>query len=316
MDAGGPVSRFLRHWKPDLGIFVESEIWPNTIRKAAASDVPLALVNARLSARSAARWHKAARSARTIFGSFGIIHCQDQNTTDALYGLGLRHARRGVNLKSIVPPPQFDQLERARLAKAFFDRPIWAAVSTHPGEDEIMLAAHAQLRVHHPEAALILVPRHPERAAQIKALCSGHAVAQRSTGEAPGPHTSVYLADTMGETDLWFDLAPLCCLCGSFTDVGGHTPFEPASAGATLIHGPHYANHAEAYRRFQSANASIEVHDAASLAAALDLMLRNPDEARALARAAEPLAKAGQDALERLATECLALSKIDVPSHA
>ncbi len=307
LDAGGPVKRFLEHWRPDLGIFVESEIWPNTIRKAAQHDVPLALVNARLSQRSANRWQKARNTAREIFGRFSIIHCQDQDTTDTLYQIGLRHARRGVNLKSIIRPAQIDELELARLVKAFADRPIWSAVSTHPGEDEIMLDAHQRLLAEHPNAALILVPRHPERAGDIRAMAKGWNLAQRSRNEQPDTGTSIYLADTIGETDLWFRLAPICCLCGSFGDAGGHTPFEPAAAGASLLHGPRYANHSEAYSSFLAAHASIEVDNAATLATTLDHLICNPGKANALARAAEPLASSGHEALTRLANECLAL---------
>ena len=307
LDAKGPVTRFLNHWKPDLGIFIESEIWPNILHAAAKADVPMALVNARMSVRSARRWLRVKHTARGILGKFGLIHCQDRATADALYAMGLRHARQGVNLKSIVPPPQVDPLEQARMKATFQDRPIWTAVSTHPGEEQIILEAHARLRVLMPNAALILVPRHPERAPEILALGQDHTIAQRSVGQDPAPNTSVYLADTIGETDLWFSLAPVCCLCGSFTNVGGHTPFEPASAGTALVHGPHYANHAEAYAKFQAANASIEVGDAPTLAAAVDLLLRNPTETKALARAALPLAAAGQDALGRLARECCAL---------
>lgn len=310
LDAGGPVRRFLRHWRPDLGIFVESEIWPNMIETAARANLPLALVNARLSERSAARWIRFGRSARQIFGRFGLIHCQDQRTTDALHEVRLRHARRGVNLKALTAPPVVDPLQLAQLRKSFGNRPIWSAVSTHPGEDEIMIAAHSHLRNQHPDAALILVPRHPDRAKAIRALAQGHSMAQRSLGQSPDAQTSIYLADTIGETDLWFSLAPLCCLCGSFTDVGGHTPFEPAAAGTALLHGPHYANHSEAYARFKDAQASIEVEDAQSLAAGLDHLLRDPAKAKALTAAAEPLSRSDEDALTALAKQCLSLAQI------
>lgn len=308
LDGMGPIKRFLRHWRPDLGIFIESEVWPNLITATARAEVPLALINARLSERSIKRWQKAQGTARAIFGRFGLIHCQDRGTADALYAIGLRHARLGVNLKSIISAPQFDELELARLRSSIGERPIWSAVSTHPGEEEIVIEAHRQLRLHHPKALLVLVPRHPERAENVKRLCANHLLVQRSRNETPDTDTSIYLADTMGETDLWFRLAPFCCLCGSFSDVGGHTPYEPAAAGATLLHGPHYANHADAYAKLHAAGASIEVQDAETLCAALDLLLRNPIEAHALAQAAKPLATAGQDAAKRLARECLALA--------
>ena len=311
LDGAGPVGRFLKHWRPDLGIFVESEIWPNMILRAHKAEVPLALVNARLSDRSLARWHKVDATARSIFQRFGIIHCQDARTAKGLSALGLPQVRAGINLKSVVSTPKVDLRALNSLKTLTEGRPVWSAVSTHPGEDEIMIAAHTALRAQHPEALLILVPRHPERTAAIRALCTGHAVAQRSLGEDLTRQTSIYLADTMGETDLWFALAPICCLCGSFGDAGGHTPYEPAAAGAALLHGPHFANHVEAFAKFQKAEASLEVVDAQALHAALDHLVRSPQMAQRMADAAKPLAASGLEAVDHLARECLALGRIE-----
>ncbi|MEO9819774.1 MAG: 3-deoxy-D-manno-octulosonic acid transferase [Paracoccaceae bacterium] len=311
LDGRGPIKRFLRHWRPQIGIFIESEIWPNLINCAHDQGVPLALLNARLSEGSARNWSRAPKTARDIFGLFGIIHTQDTRTARALGALGLTHARIGVNLKSVLLPPRINELARARLEKQFGPRPLWAAVSTHPGEDEIMIKAHHQLRQSHPNAALILVPRHPERARGIRLLCEGHSIAQRSLEEMPDTETSIYLADTLGETDLWFNLADLVCLCGSFSDVGGHTPFEPAAAGAAILHGPHYSNFEEVYAKFSEAGASLQVHDAETLAESLDLLIRQPDHARALGENARPLAKAGLEELDRLAAQCLTLAGIE-----
>lgn len=315
LDGRGPVKRFLTHWRPDLAVFVESEIWPNIILTATERDIPLALVNARLSAKSLKRWNTAATSARSVFGQFGLIHCQDNKTADGFYGLGLRHARVGVNLKSVVPAPTPDSAALSALRQAITPRPIWSAVSTHPGEDEIVIEAHTRLRKSFPDALLVLVPRHPERAEDIRQLCRPHSCAQRSAGETPDTATSIYLADTIGETDLWFELAPLCCLCGSFTDVGGHTPFEPAASGAAVLHGPHYANHADAYARFLAQGASLEVQDAKTLSETLERLFRTPDEVLAMTQAAHPLATANHGDVDDLARACLALSGMKAPSH-
>ncbi len=311
LDGKGPVKRFLAHWRPQLGIFIESEIWPNLIDHAHAQGVPLALLNARLSENSARNWSRASKTARRLLGSFGIIHTQDARTEKAIGALGLTHARRGVNLKSVLLPAIVDELAVSRLKKQFGPRPIWAAVSTHPGEDEIMIDAHNRLRETHPDAALVLVPRHPERTDAILDLCTDHSTKQRSKNEDPDQDTSIYLADTLGETDLWYAFADLVCLCGSFSKVGGHTPFEPAVAGAAILHGPHYANFEEVYARFDASGASLQVQDAETLAAALDLLIKQPDHAFALGQNALPLAQAGLDDLDRLAGQCLALAGID-----
>ena len=314
LDAGGPVRRFLKHWRPDLGILIESEIWPNAIESAAQHNLPLALLNARLSDRSAKRWKRIDRSARYIFGHFGLIHCQDQSTEDMFHAIRLRHARKGVNLKSLVMPQHVDELELARLRGAIGTRPIWSAISTHPGEDEIIIDAHTRLRQSHAKALLVLVPRHPERANDIAGRVGAHAMAQRSLGQAPDAHTSIYLADTLGETDLWFALAKICCLCGSFTDVGGHTPFEPAASGVALLHGPHYANHADAYTRFLKAGASLQVEDAGDLAREVAMLIDDPQKQAQLIAAARPLARAGSEDLTSLAQQCLALAQIPLES--
>lgn len=311
LDGAGPVRWFLRHWKPDLGIFIESELWPNLIRSAHRSGAALALLNTRLSERSARRWSRFPASARQVIGRFGIIHCQDQRTAGAISALGLTHARKGVNLKSVLLPPEVNQTELAELRLSFGERPLWAAVSTHPGEEEIILAAHARLRERFPDAALILVPRHPERAEKILPLCTDHEVARRSTGGVPDGLTSVYLADTLGETDLWYALADLVCLCGSFSDVGGHTPFEPAAHGATILHGPRYANFEEVYGRFIKAGASLQVNDETDLTDALEMLFAQPEHANALGANALPLAQDGLARLDRLARQCLTLAGIE-----
>ncbi len=310
LDGIGPVRRFLDHWKPKLGLFIESEIWPHLILEAQARNIPLALVNARLSDGSLRNWGRFPGTARRLFGAFGLIHTQDKRTARGIGTFGLNHARSGVNLKSVLLPPQLDELALARLRNAFGDRPLWCAVSTHPGEEEIVIDAHTRLRQSHPDAVLILVPRHPERAPEILPLCQGHTVAQRSAGQGPAEATSIYLADTLGETDLWFALAPLVCLCGSFSDVGGHTPYEPAIAGAAILHGPRFANFTETYARFEKAGASLQVQDAESLAQTLDLLIRQPDHARALGENAKPLAQAGLEELDRLSHQCLTLAGI------
>ena len=311
LDGRGPVKRFLHHWRPQIGIFIESEIWPNMISCTHAQDVPLALLNARLSERSARNWARAPKTARSMFGSFGIIHTQDTRTARNIGALGLTHARIGVNLKSVLLPPTTEDLACARLEKQFGSRPLWAAVSTHPGEDEIIIEAHHRLRQLHPDPALILAPRHPNRAPAIRAMCQGHSIAQRSRDDVPDTETSIYLADTLGETDLWFKLAPLVCLCGSFGDAGGHTPFEPAAAGTAILHGPRYANFEEVYAKFTQTEASLEVDNAETLAASLDFLIKHPDHARALRENAQPLLEAGLQDLDRLAVQCLKLAGIE-----
>ncbi len=271
LDSRAYIRRFLAHWRPDAAIFVESELWPNMLRETRASGAALALVNARLSDRSFRHWQRFRGTAQFLLNLFDLIHCQDDRTAAHLQALGAAHAQAGVNLKSVADPLPCDARALAALRQGIGARPVWLAASTHPGEEEIVLAAHRRLRDTHPDALLVLAPRHPDRAEAIKALIAeaGLGMSQRSAGQAPDPARAVYLADTLGEMGLWYSLCPVTVLCGSFTDVGGHNPYEPAQAGSFVVHGPHYANFAPAYRALDQAGAGLQVASAEAIAAAL-----------------------------------------------
>lgn len=303
LDSRGAVRRFLDHWHPEAGIFVESELWPNMLTGAKARGVPLALINARISETSAHNWKRLSATARHLLGHFTLIHCQDARTASHFHDIGLAHAAPGVNLKSLSGAVPYDDTELTRLRDTIGARPLWLAASTHPGEDELAIAAHETLLKHLPEALLILVPRHPERAdaIEVQVAEAGQTCARRSTGMALTPDTQIYLADTLGEMGLWYALCPITCLCGSFTPVGGHNPYEPAHAGSALIHGPLYANFAETYADLAAQDAATEVTDAKALTKALLALLT--DETNLAARRASSRAFAARqtDALHGFA---------------
>ncbi len=302
LDRPSAVRRFLAHWTPDAAAFVESELWPNMLRQTGAAGVPMALLNARISDGSARNWKRAPATARHLMNQFRMIHCQDARTATHLHDLGLDHANAGHNLKSLAAPLPVDKAEEARMHTAFGARPLWLASSTHPGEDEIVIAAHQAILDQHSDALLLLVPRHPERAVDIRKLAqdAGLKIAQRSTGEPPDAATQVYLADTLGETGLWYALSPITCLCGSFTPVGGHNPFEPAQAGSALIHGPLYANFAEVYADFRAAEATCETRDATTLAAQVLTLLDDTTARHALQTRATGLVETQAEGLDTI----------------
>jgi len=308
LDTRPALRRFLRHWRPDAGVFVESELWPQMLRESAGAGVPLALVNARLSDRSARHWARAARTARHLMGHFRVIHCQDARTEANLRALGLDHARQGPNLKALSGAQPVDEDARRALAAQIGDRPVWLAASTHPGEEEIMLDAHRRLLTHEPGALLILAPRHPERGPEIgsRVAESGLRAARRSIGAGPGPETQVYLADTLGEMGLWYALCPVTCLCGSFVPVGGHTPYEPAHAGSAILHGPRYANFAEVFPALDASGAGCEVTDAEALSVALARLMADPAALDAMRAAARALVEDDAGALDAIATDLIA----------
>ena len=302
LDARRAMRRFLDHWRPSAAIFVESELWPQMLQMTRAADIPLALLNARISDRSARNWKRFPRTARHLMGHFNVIHTQDARTTAHLHDLGLSHAYTGQNLKSVAGPLPFDQAEGARLRDSLNGRPLWVASSTHPGEDEVMIAAHKALLRTHPDLLLILVPRHPERAPAIAALITGADLAstRRSTGGQITGDAHIYLADTLGETGLWYDLSPITCLCGSFTPVGGHNPYEPAYAGSAVLHGPLYANFARTYVDFDANGGAVEVTDEASLSSEINSLLGEPDVLSAMRQKSRAFAAAQADMLDTI----------------
>lgn len=311
LDGTGPIARFLDHWRPDLCVLVESELWPNLLDTCARRGIPVALLNARLSDRSADGWKKFPDTAAYVLRGIAWAHCQDRRSRDHLRDMGLPHADQGTNLKSILGAPRVRPEDVDQAHHALAGRPIWVAASTHPGEEEQVLNAHRTLLRTHPNLRLILVPRHPERADQIRSLIdrAGLSLAQRSTGDGLDTNTQVYLADTMGETDLWYAISPIVFLGGSFSDVGGHTPFEPAAAHTAILHGPNYANFAEAYAAFQMKDASVQVTDAAELARDVDTLLTHPSRAAQLAANARPLAHTGTEALDNIARRLFSLAE-------
>ncbi|WP_373353843.1 3-deoxy-D-manno-octulosonic acid transferase [Pseudoroseicyclus sp. CXY001] len=286
LDAAWPLRRFLKHWRPDAVAFAESEIWPQTILRLQAEGVPLALVNARMSARSAARWAKRPATARALFSAFGLVAAQGEEMAARLAALRGGDAEGaavfdGGDAKAAAAPPPVDEKVLAALRAALGGRPVWAAVSTHPGEEAAVLAAHRQVLAAQPDTLLILVPRHPERGEDVARLARGLTLARRSSGESMA--AAVYLADSLGETGLWFRLAGPVFLGGSLVEVGGHNPWEPAQLGRGVLHGPHVANAAGAYAALGAVGAAEEV-TAEGLGAAVlrGLAGGGPDGAAAL----------------------------------
>lgn len=260
---------FLDHWQPDLAIWIESEIWPRMLREARARTIPCMLMSARISTRTAARWKKFPATAKSVLSSFETIHVQESATLSALSAVGISGPAVVLtgSLKQDSPPLECDLEELSRLTNALNGKPVWCAASTHPGEDEIVLAAHKSVG-----GLLILVPRHAERAAAISDLCAAHGLvaAQRSLGLPLDDKTDVYIADTMGELGLWYRLARTSLICGSLTRVGGHNPYEAAQLGSVILHGPNVSNFLDIYQRLGKQNAALLVSDERELATALN----------------------------------------------
>lgn len=294
LDAPGAVARFLDHWRPDLGVFIESEIWPNLILAAKARGTALALINARMNAASLQRWRTMAASARTLFSAFDVILPADSATRAGLGELtGLALPAPG-NLKLAAAAPRVDDALLAQMRAAIGGRPVWLAASTHAGEDEIALTAHRGIRAAAPDALLIIAPRHPERGEAIAALANAK---RRANGDVPGPDDLVFVADTIGDMGTWLSLANPALIAGSLREgLKGHNPIEAARMGVAVLSGRHVASFADVYAAFAAEDAVIWTPDAEAIAAAVQSLWRDPARAAALTANAAQVAAAGAGA--------------------
>ncbi|MEZ5900269.1 MAG: glycosyltransferase N-terminal domain-containing protein [Hyphomicrobiaceae bacterium] len=289
LDVGSYVAGFLDHWKPDFAIFTESEIWPNLILAASERKIPLALINARMSPRSMRRWRAYARVGRPLFSRFSLILAQNERVARALRFLGAPNVVTSGNLKIDAPPPPVDAVQLEALKQAVGMRPVWLAASTHPGEEQMIAAAHVQLAAQLPTVLTIIVPRHPDRAeAIINGLAPlGLKVERRSETKVPSADGQIFIADTIGELGTFYALSPLAYIGGSLVPHGGQNPIEAVKHGAAVISGPHTHNFQEAYAALSRSNGVITITSAQGLADVVSQMLSNPGEMSAARQAAE-----------------------------
>lgn len=309
VDAPAAVHRFLDHWRPDAGVLVESELWPNLILAAKARGVKLALLSARMTQASADGWARAPGAARALLSAFDLVLPQEAQTQARLAKLG---ARTGplLNLKMVGEPLPFDPTELTRLKAAIGGRKVVLAASTHPGEEEIITGAFRATGL---DALLIIAPRHPERGEAVARLLTaqGFKTARRSAGEPLTAATDAYVADTLGEMGLFFRAADVAVMGGSFVPgIGGHNPLEPARLGVPILTGPHIFNAAAIYAQMFVEVAAIETPDAETLTRDLRGLLTQPLIARRIGEAALTFAERQGAALD----EAIALLKPLLPA--
>ena len=299
------VRRFLKHWQPDLAVFVESEIWPNLVLETNALNVPLVLVNGRMSFRSFRRWRNRPGLSRPLFSAFGLVLAQNERFAQRFTALGTPRTVAVGNLKADAPPPPVDLAGHKKLAAALAGRTVWLAASTHPGEDDIAAVAHLAMKKARPDLLTVIVPRHPERGPFIARLLEGAnlKVALRSEGKLPEAGTDIYIADTIGELGLFYNLVPVALIGGSLVPHGGQNPVEAIKLGAAVVTGPHWRNFADAYEELLASGGAVQVSDAQSLATTALLLLENAQaRGRIMSRAEGAIARLG-GALPRTISE-------------
>lgn len=296
------VERFIDHWRPDLALIVESELWPNLLLTAEAKGVRLVLLNARMSERSFRRWRRASGAAARLLSCFALCLAQDEKTAARLSVLGAKQVECCGNLKLAAEPLPDIPAEHAALQAMIGTRPCFVAASTHEGEEPIIAEAALRLRPRFPDLLVILAPRHPERGDAIaKALRAVDIdVAQRSRDEPITPRTEIYLADTLGELGLFYRLAPLAFVGGSLVPHGGQNPLEPARLGRFVLHGPHVQNFAESFAALTAVGGAQEVGSAASLADSLERLLHAPEALHTRGTQAASVVQAADQVLARV----------------
>ncbi len=313
LDVPGWVGRFLDGWRPDAGAFVESELWPNLLAATDRRGLPLALVNARMSARSAARWRGAPGLLAQTMAPFRLVLARSEEDAARLAGLVGRRVESWGDLKWAAPPLPADPAVLAALKARIGDRPVFLVAQSHPGEEELALAAHRALLADFPRLLTILVPRHPERGPAILEAAAGLSAARRGAGEQPEAGTGIYVADTLGELGLFYRLATAALVGKSIVGRGGQNPLEPARLGCPILFGPHMANFAEPVARLLEAGGALRLPNPAALAPMLRDVLSNPDRARAMALAAAAVADRHAGLPDRVAEALLGLLPPEVP---
>jgi 3-deoxy-D-manno-octulosonic-acid transferase len=295
------AARFLDHWKPDLGLFVESDLWPSMIMAASERNVPLILINGRLSERSFNRWRMIPRTIGALLRRFDL--CLAQSTDDgARYaGLGAPRISTTGNLKLDVPAPAADADKLAALQDVLGTRPVITAASTHPGEETEIVDAHRRLKHSFPGLLTIIAPRHPERGQGIAEIAkvAGLTAVLRSQDQLPRASTDIYVADTLGELGLFYRVAPIVFVGGSLVSHGGQNPIEAIKLGAAVLHGPHVANFAEIYAALDEAGGAELVTDAGKLAVRIGAWLKDTEARKAVTEKAAKSMDTLTGALER-----------------
>ena len=271
------VKRFINHWQPNLAIFVESEFWPNLILETTSRSIPMILVNARMSEKSARWWKSMPKLISPLLNAFCSILAQSETDGERLRSLGGKNIRIGGNIKYDAPPLHADKNSCSTLLHNLEKRPCWLAASTHIGDEILVADVHRKLSAKIPRLLTIIAPRHPDRANTIKEILHSKGLnpAFRSKDNKIQQDTDVYVADTLGEMGLLYSVVEIVLIAGSFDNYGGHNPVEPALLNNALLAGPDMRNFEDACVSLEGANALIRVSHSGDVAEALEMLLKN-----------------------------------------
>jgi 3-deoxy-D-manno-octulosonic-acid transferase len=302
VDTPKAVEKFLDRWRPSLAIWTESEFWPNLISFTSARDIPMILINARISEKSYRRWRFFKKSLKNLIEKFNYSLIQDQKTVKYFSKIGISSNNFELTgtLKEGSAALPHSETEQVEISKQILNRPVWLAASTHEGEEKLIAAAHRHASKASQGLLLIIVPRHPERGLEIASILTkeNFKICLRSKKDKISSDTQIYIADTLGELGLWYRIAPVSFVGGSFVPIGGHNPFEPAALGSAILHGPYVENFKEIYNRLNVAGAAVKIEEASELGVKLIETL-SPENAAKLAQSAWEVSSNGAEITDR-----------------
>ncbi|MFB9213629.1 lipid IV(A) 3-deoxy-D-manno-octulosonic acid transferase [Vibrio sinaloensis] len=306
IDFSFAVKRFLKTVKPSQMLIMETELWPNTLSTVAKYDIPITVINARLSHKSYSNYKKVRPLFDLLSKHITHICCQNRDDAERFINLGISDDRVSITGSIKFDITVSEQTRRAGSELRDLlgrDRPIWIAASTHKGEDEQVIAAHNSVLQSHPDSLLILVPRHPERFEDVLLLCQNKEMktVRRTSQQSVDMSTHIYLADTMGELLTLCSAADICFMGGSLAGekVGGHNVLEPIALGIPTITGPSYYNFLDIVTGLKKQNAIRIADDAKMLANILQAWFSDTTECEAISLLAHDFLKLNSGAIEK-----------------
>ncbi|WP_332065384.1 lipid IV(A) 3-deoxy-D-manno-octulosonic acid transferase [Bartonella sp. CB189] len=300
LDFNSAVRRFIKHWNPDLALTCESEIWPLRIKELAKMRIPQILVNAHMSERSFKAWQKWSFLARYIFQHIDVAIGQNERDMVYYHTLGVKSVALSGNLKADVFLVE-DRTLLERYRNAIGDRPVWAAISTHEGEEKVAFEVHKILKNYLPDLLTIIVPRHPERSEELISRFGSENLhfIRRSNDAIPDVNTDIFWGDTIGEMGLFLRLSKVSFIGKSLCCDGGHNPLELAFLGSAILTGPHVSNFQETFEQFLMRGAAYMVQDTKQLAIQVYKLLTNEVIRQEMVNKAHEIATDMEGALDR-----------------
>lgn len=271
------TTRFVKYWHPDVALWFESEFWPAVLSSIKRKNIPLILINGRISNKTFKRWQQFDFICKELLGCFSLCLGQSEEDAYRLRVLGAKDAVCLGNLKYAGLPLPIDERAKDDLLKQIGSRPLWLASSTHNDEEVRVAKVHKRLKEKFSDLLTIIAPRHPNRGKEVAAELNrlGLTTALRSAQEMITPKTDIYIADTIGEMGLWYDIAGIVFIGGSLIPHGGQNFIEPSRVRDAVIVGPHMHNFTDAMSRAKKADAVMQVVDTEELGEVVSELLAN-----------------------------------------